>query len=207
MKHQRIILAVNSAGLPKDYSISGFFSSGTESTLLTMYEAGLWLGPRASLEINPSFKQLIPYIVLRVGNKFVRYHRTLAGGESRLHGRYSIGLGGHIDLSDVSFENNSVELEKTLTCASEREVREELGEVRCLHKVRLGVIVDNSNEVGKVHIGIVEVWEVENNSWIASEEAIGDVQLVTLCELRAETERLETWSAMLLDELEKLALA
>jgi len=51
--------------------------------------------PRAQMEVDPSWKQLIPYLVLRDGDRYFLMRRTRAGGDARLHDRWSIGVGGH----------------------------------------------------------------------------------------------------------------
>ncbi len=111
---------------------------------------------RTQMEEDPSFKQLIPYIVIRYSNKIFRYKRTKRGGENRLHHFYSIGVGGHINPAD----DNLFETEDQLLYeAALRELHEEVkiqGEVQLQH---VGFINDESNEVGKVHLGLVyEAW-------------------------------------------------
>ncbi|HVJ81830.1 MAG TPA: phosphoesterase, partial [Planctomycetia bacterium] len=56
--------------------------------------------PRAEAELDPSFKQLVPYAVLRAGNAVFTYRRGKAGSESRLHDLWSIGIGGHVNPED-----------------------------------------------------------------------------------------------------------
>jgi predicted NUDIX family phosphoesterase len=195
---ERMILAVSVKGLPPELQSSGFIPLDANATLSAFNSSGLWLGPRSALEEMPEFRQIIPYVVLRVGSKLVRYTRMPSGGENRLHGRTSIGLGGHIDLSDVNIVNNSIDLEKTISVCNQREIFEELGSVTCVNVQWLGVLIDNSNEVGKVHIGIVELWDVESLPFVAPEDSIGDVSLCSIDELRLGRENLETWSEMLL---------
>jgi predicted NUDIX family phosphoesterase len=205
IKTQPMILATASSGLPEAYAGGGFFHSDVEKMLWDFHSAGLWIGPRVALERMPEFRQIIPYVVLRVGDRVVRYTRAPAGGENRLHGRQSIGLGGHIDLADVAIKNNSIDLSKTLLAAAEREVAEELGEIKCTSREWLGILVDNSNDVGRVHIGVVEVWNLEAAPTKSTEDAIGDVGLYSINELRHNTDRLETWSTLLLSAIEVLA--
>jgi predicted NUDIX family phosphoesterase len=56
--------------------------------------------PRPAMEVDPSFKQVIPYLVLRDGERFFLMRRTRAGADARLHDRYSIGVGGHLNPGD-----------------------------------------------------------------------------------------------------------
>jgi predicted NUDIX family phosphoesterase len=166
-------------------------------------EAGVWFGPRGVLEEREDYRQIIPYIVLRVGDRIVRYTRTPAGGETRLHGRMSIGLGGHVDLADSKTSGDRFELLGTVEQAAERELQEELGEVMCERRQWVGLLVDNQTAVGRVHIGLIGIWNIDGLPNREAEDAVGEVELVSLSELRENAEMLETWSAMLLPWLER----
>jgi predicted NUDIX family phosphoesterase len=165
-------------------------------------EAGVWIGPRSVLEENEEFRQIIPYIVLQYGSRFVRYTRTAAGGEARLHGKTSIGLGGHIDLCDVKTRGQEIDLLATLTAAADRELEEELGGVECEAREWIGMLVDNESAVGRVHLGIIGLWRLRALPAGLTEDAIGALACCTLDALRADHDRLEGWSAMLLPALE-----
>ena len=52
------------------------------------------------MEVDPSFKQVIPYLVLRDAERYFLMRRTRAGVDARLLGRYSIGVGGHLNPGD-----------------------------------------------------------------------------------------------------------
>ncbi len=203
--NQKIILAVPAEGLPPVLQRTSFVPMTEDQVLTTLYRAGPWLGPRSQLEEMPTFRQVIPYVALKCGDKWVRYTRTPAGGEKRLHGRVSIGLGGHIDLSDVVMTGDSVDLVQTLTGAAQREVEEELGGVNPVSQRWTGLLVDNDNAVGRVHIGVVAVWEVTSVPHGSNEDAIGDTGLATLQELKADERRLETWSSLLVRYLAQVA--
>lgn len=194
---QKLILAVPTAGLPEAAQHTSFLPMAEEQVWETLYEAGMWLGPRPQLEELPTFRQIIPYVALKLGDRVVKYTRTPAGGESRLYGRVSIGLGGHIDVSDVVISGDNVDLLKTLEGAAKREVDEELSGVAAVHRRWAGLLVDSDNPVGRVHIGVVAVWELALQPHGAAEDAIGDIGLATLEELQADEGRLETWSALL----------
>ena len=198
MDGKRMILAVSAESLPRGFGGTGFHVASAGEAIRAFHEAGLWIGPRETLEQDPSFRQIIPYVVLRHEDKFIRYTRTPAGGEGRLHGRMSIGLGGHIDLPDVVCAGESVDLDATIGRATERELEEELGEVEVASREWIGVLTDDDTEVGRVHIGVVAVWQLRAPPAGLAEDAIGEVSLCSLAELEAEADRLETWSAMLL---------
>src|SRR3954466_7438809 len=62
--------------------------------------------PRAAVETDPAFKQLIPYVVLRHGDALFHYTRGAGGGEARLRARRSVGVGGHISVADAAGAND-----------------------------------------------------------------------------------------------------
>jgi predicted NUDIX family phosphoesterase len=200
----RMILAAAAAGLPADFSYSGFHPINSDQAVSTLQLAGLWIGPRDTLEESPDYRQIIPYIVLKCGDRFMRYTRTPAGGEARLHGRMSVGLGGHIDLSDVVCINDRVDLGSTVQRAAEREVEEELGPVTIQAMEWVGILVDNDSAVGRVHIGLVGLWTLLSPPEGMPEDAIGDVALCSLPALDAVRDRLEGWSELLLDYLHQV---
>jgi len=197
LTHHKLILAVPADRLPEATRSTSFIPTSEEGLWPVLQQAGLWLGPRPQLEEMPSFRQIIPYVALKVGDRFVKYTRTPAGGEARLHGRVSIGLGGHIDLPDVAFAGDHIDLIRTLDGAARREVDEELAGVQVARRRWAGLLVDNDTPVGRVHVGVVAVWELESVPHGSAEDAIADTGLATLQELHADEARLETWSALL----------
>lgn len=196
-----MILAADASGLTDVLSTSGFHRLRHDTAITHLAEAGLWLGPRNDLEQREIFRQIIPYIVLRVGNQIVSYTRTTAGGEGRLHGKVSIGVGGHVDFSDVARQGEEIELRKTLETAAHREVNEEIGGVQIDCQSWIGTIVDNETAVGRVHIGVVGLWTLNASPSGTIEDAISGVALRTIDELLDEVDRMETWSAMILPAL------
>ncbi len=219
-KNLRLILAARTAGLPETLKTTQFLPMEHDDILKMFEDAGLWFGPRPVLEETEEFRQIIPYIVLKLGDRYLRYTRTPAGEEARLHGRVSIGLGGHVDLGDSEAFNEQVDLDATLDNAAARELEEELGGVNVMNQRWVGVLAENQSPVGRVHIGIIGVWELDadysfrgNSAEKAAEihrlltgqveEALGEVSLATLADLRAAGDRLEPWSAMLLDFLDQ----
>ena len=205
--NQKIILAVPAKGLPPELRQTTFLPMAEDEITATLYGAGLWLGPRPQLEEMPSFRQIIPYVALRCADKWVRYTRTPAGGEQRLHGRVSIGLGGHIDLPDVSMVGNSIDLMKTLGEAAEREVEEELPGISSSSRRWAGLLVDNDSAVGLVHIGVVAIWEIDSIPDGPTEDAIAETGLASLTELEDAESRLETWSLLLVRHFSSVSTA
>ena len=200
-----MILAVRAAGLPASIAADGFHPMGGEEIFRMLEEAGTWIGPRGALEEDAAYRQVIPYVVVTCGGAVVRYLRGASGSESRLHGRVSIGIGGHVDLADVIGKANRVDLPATLAAAADRERREELGEAAVRRSGWVGVLVDGSTEVDRVHIGIVAVHEVAQPPSAGAEEDIGELAMAKPGDLAAEAGRMERWSAHLMRALPALA--
>lgn len=111
--------------------------------------------PRSIAEKSPEYKQIIPYGIIKKDNKILSYQRTKKSGEDRLHDNFSIGFGGHINSED---KTNSDEAFDIFTNAFHRELNEELewgtSDDQYVSKL-IGIINDNSNSVGNVHLGIL----------------------------------------------------
>jgi predicted NUDIX family phosphoesterase len=196
---RRMILATAAEGLPNILGTTGFYNFDAHEAFSAFHTAGLWIGPRDALEQMPNYRQIIPYVVLRVGDQFVRYTRTPTGGEDRLHGKMSIGLGGHIDLSDIVSVNDCVDLIATFQNAAQRELDEEIGDIDCISREWIGILVDNDTDVGRVHIGIVGILNLRTAPTDTNDHAISDISLCSVEELKHSRNRLEGWSTMLLD--------
>lgn len=166
----------------------------------------LIIAQRAMLEQNEDYRQIIPYTVLRKDNRYAAYRRTPKGGEDRLHGQVSIGFGGHVDLVDVVFdpETSVVDLAATINEGSRRELEEELilGEgVRIARFTELDQkIVSNANPVDRVHIGLVNIAELEGDETQvrSGEEQLEFLGFLTKDELKA-FENLESWTQALVE--------
>jgi predicted NUDIX family phosphoesterase len=147
---------------------------------------------RAEAEEDPTHKQLIPYCVFRCGDRILHYTRGKAGGESRLHAKISVGVGGHINPIDTG--DGRVGPEAYFAAVS-RELDEELliGSKRTSRIIAL--LNDDSNPVGQVHLGIVHLVDLDTEDVASREDALTELEFSSLAELRGEKfERLETWS-------------
>ncbi|MCA8942972.1 MAG: hypothetical protein KDB80_10470 [Planctomycetes bacterium] len=104
---------------------------------------------RADAEADPSRKQLIPYCALTFGDQILVVERLPAQGESRLHGRMSVGIGGHVNPEDGVGPG-------TIRRALGRELREELriADSAVERAEPIGLINDDASEVGSVHVGL-----------------------------------------------------
>jgi predicted NUDIX family phosphoesterase len=133
------------------------------------YLPQLWEGKgvrfiaRPEAERDPGYKQLIPYVIMAYGDSYLCYARGRGTDEPRLAEKVSIGIGGHINPSDTMplFHEN---LQQVYLNAVAREVAEEV-RVGTEHEDKIvGLINDDSNEVGQVHFGIVHFWRLAEPS-------------------------------------------
>jgi predicted NUDIX family phosphoesterase len=162
----------------------------------------IWIGPRPILETNENFKQIIPYVLLSFDGKIALYQRTKKGGENRLHNMHSIGFGGHIDAFDLAYdEDGIINLDKTIETSAQREIDEELLVSSIVSKKHLGYIYDDSNPVGRVHIGVVEQWELSSADIKSNEDEIHVVGLFSIEELKNYTGEMENWSSHIINGL------
>ena len=152
-------------------------------------------------ENDPSHKQIIAYAIFCHQGRILHYTRGGSGGEARLHDKGSIGIGGHINPVDRQSGHDDV---STYLAGVEREIREELViDGGCTQRV-LGVINDDSNEVGAVHLGMVHLFELDTDRVRANESALDNLRFVTPEELSGDMfNKLETWSQLALELFKK----
>lgn len=148
---------------------------------------------RSAAEDDPSHKQLIPYVMVRDGERVFLMHRTDAGGDPRLHGKASIGVGGHLNPVD--------EGEDPLLAGLRREWDEEL-ETGWDPEFRLvGLLNDDSNPVGAVHLGVVFTVEAAGRPVAVREREKLVGAFASAAEIEASRDRLETWSRLVAEAL------
>lgn len=160
------------------------------------YETPTIMVDRADCETDESMLQLIPYIVARDQSmKIFMYQRGSAGDEGRLHAKWSIGLGGHMDRAP-----GSEGLRMHIDYEAMREVSEEIGIGPNTMPVYTHLLLNREDSVGRVHIGILGFAHLPGDlSGMKLEEGnIEDGKWVTLDELRTSElyDSLEPWSQM-----------
>jgi predicted NUDIX family phosphoesterase len=148
--------------------------------------------PRAEVETDPSYLQVIPYVVLKFGASLFHYRRGLSGGETRLRALRSVGIGGHISEEDARGGQNPLETGLL------REVSEEVDVDEPRHHQSLGLIFDDSTPVGEVRLGVVRVWELAKEHAVPKEDSLAAAGFAHLATLRAEADEFETWSRFVL---------
>ena len=146
---------------------------------------------RAAMEIDPAFKQIIPYLVLRDGQRYFLMQRTAAGGDTRLHGRYSIGVGGHLNPGDGG-----------LIGGLRREWDEELVADFVPDFRLVALLNDDTTPVGAVHLGAVYVADADGRSVAIRETDKLTGGFADPAEVAGVADRLETWSALAFEFLE-----
>ncbi|RYL90295.1 hypothetical protein ABNN70_09185 [Sporolactobacillus sp. Y61] len=156
---------------------------------------------RGDAEENPEYKQPIPYAVLHRGNHFFTYTRLGGGGEKRLHGRLSVGVGGHMNQAAGADDFHQV-----LNVNLRREIDEELNitGVNRLDLRTIGLINDDATEVGRVHIGVLISIELPDSATVSVREKDKLAGAwMTLDELTAKKEKMESWSVFAVDVLSR----
>lgn len=151
--------------------------------------------PRGEVETDPSFKQLIPYVVLRCNGELFHYTRGSSGTESRLRALRSIGLGGHI-----SQEDGSITADPYRT-GMLRELSEEVEIQSSWTEQPFGFIYDGRSAVGEVHLGIIHLLELQEPLVWPREAAIDEAGFLPLSGLLRNRDEFETWSQFVLERL------
>ena len=168
-------------------------------------EKGFYL-ERRQAELDSSFKQIIPYTLVLHGDEVLVLRRLAKGGEARLHGKLSIGVGGHINPVDGDGQAASGSVD-VLDAGCRRELEEEIT-IRCPYTLQpVGVINDDASDVGSVHFGLVNVARCETADVDIRESDVLEGRFVSRSELaelaRTEGGRFETWSALIIERLDE----
>lgn len=151
--------------------------------------------PRDVMEQDPGFKQLIPYCVFQCEGRIFSYTRGTDQGETRLHAKRSVGVGGHVSTVDLNG------IESAYLEGMKREIAEEVcvdaeWEQRCV-----GLINDDESEVGKVHLGVVHLFELKSAQVTPREKSMLQAGFARPEELLRHLDEFETWSQICLKAL------
>jgi predicted NUDIX family phosphoesterase len=147
---------------------------------------------RAEMEQDGSWKQVIPYLILRDGPRYFLMHRTRAGGDARLHDRWSIGVGGHLNPGDGD-----------LAGGLRREWAEEVEADFEPDFELVGLLNDDTTDVGRVHVGAVYVADAAGRSVAIRETDKLEGSFADAAAVAAVEDRLETWSALVFRHFER----
>src|SRR3989454_7062486 len=154
---------------------------------------------RSDAEHDKRYKQLIPYVLLICNGRILRYRRGRGGQETRLHGLYSVGIGGHISDEDHGLFSNDLGYRDGMR----RELREEVA-IDEGKEAAVAVINDDSTEVGCVHFGVVHVMDLANETIVGRRSGIVGPEFIPIVEAVRDPSGYESWSRFCLEHLEVL---
>ena len=181
------VLVVPRAAIMGPAGWRGVLDQGTGPYLSVIEREGRF-APRAAMESDPRFKQVIPYLVLGDRGRYFLMRRTRAGADARLHDRFSIGVGGHLNPGDADLAGGLA-----------REWAEEL-EASFVPGFRLvGLLNDDTTEVGRMHVGVVFAAEAAGRPVTVRERHKLEGRFVPSADVLAVRERMETWSQLAFD--------
>jgi hypothetical protein len=192
------VLVITRALLDQLGSFQGFQSEVNRYLDAMLAPGANFFMERPAAELDPTHKQLIPYSIFHHEGRYLCYTRGGKSGEKRLVSKRSVGIGGHINPVDQSHDG----LGETMYFNSiEREITEELVIGGTHTQTVIGLINDDSSEVGSVHLGVVHRFELSSAEVSSNEDAIQDLQFFTLAELKTKYDELEAWSQIILNYL------
>ena len=154
---------------------------------------------RSDAEHDKRYKQLIPYVLLICNGRILRYRRGRGGQEARLHGLYSVGIGGHISDEDHGLFSNDLGYRDGMR----RELREEVA-IDEGKESAVAVINDDSTEVGCVHFGVVHIMHVANETIVGRRSGIVGPEFIPITEAVKDPSGYESWSRFCLEHLASL---
>ena len=183
------VYVVARSAIPGGADWYGVRTDGLDAFVAALERDGRY-EPRELMERDPTFKQVIPYLVLRDGARYFLMQRTSAGGDARLHGRYSIGVGGHLNPGDGG-----------LLGGLAREWREELVAAFVPEFRLVALLNDDTTEVGSVHLGAVYVADAVGRPVAIRETDKLAGAFVEPAAVAAVVGGLETWSRLVFEFL------
>jgi predicted NUDIX family phosphoesterase len=191
------VLCVRREDLFPDGAWYGFISEGLERYQKVIREQSFFM-PRAEVEEDPAYQQIIPYVVFRHGDRYFLTRRLRASTEKRLRQLYSLGVGGHINPGDL-------EQGDPIMDGLRREFEEEVVYSGSIEATLLGLINDDSSPVSKVHLALAFLVEGSSSEITIRETDKLAGELLTLEEMRMYYLEMESWSQIVYDELSRPA--
>jgi predicted NUDIX family phosphoesterase len=183
------VLVVPRAALMGPQGWHGIRCDGAAELLAAIDREGRF-APRAAMEVDPDFKQVIPYLVLRDGARWFLMRRTRAGGDARLHDRWSLGVGGHLNPGD-----------RDLAGGLRREWHEEVVADFVPEFRLVGLLNDDDTEVGRVHVGVVFLADAADRPVTIRETDKLEGRFADAADVEAVRAGMETWSQLVFDAL------
>jgi predicted NUDIX family phosphoesterase len=189
------VLVVQTAGI--NPMLTGAFTPTKLQQCLDFILANHSFRSRAIVEEDNSFKQIIPYVLVRHDSRYLLTRRTNRQTEKRLHGKYSIGIGGHINDTETLASGKNV-----LEAGLERELEEEIhvhGPRKSLELA--GMISDETTPVGEVHLGLVFLLQTGSGDFTVNEPDLMTAEWANVDTVRAVSQQMETWSQIALENV------
>ena len=197
--HSERVLVVPGAEFDRLGRFQGFSSEAERYLRALLVPEFATFRPRSEVEDDPSFKQIIPYVVFRSAGAVFCYTRGGGGGVARLRRRRSLGVGGHVDEADAEGRGTFEAYEIALM----RELREEVA-IESPGSLRLvGLINDDSTPVGSVHLGAVHIYDLDRPAVRPLESDLVETSFVALEQLREDWDAFESWSQICMESLLK----
>jgi len=187
------VLCVRREDMFPDGAWHGFVSKDLDRHQVVIRERHFFR-PRAEVENDPAYQQIIPYVVFRHETRYFLTHRLRASSERRLRKQYSLGIGGHINPGDL-------EAGDPILDGLKREWGEEVVYDGRFEAQLLGLLNDDSSPVSKVHLGVVFLVDGDSPNIAIRETDKLAGELLTLEEMRIYYLGMESWSQMVYDRL------
>jgi predicted NUDIX family phosphoesterase len=188
------VLVVRRSDILPEPAWQGLRTSDLEACQQAITHKALFL-PRTEVEEDPSYQQIIPYIIFRSGDRYFATQRTAQGSDARIHHLWSLGVGGHINPIDAS---------DPLAEGLKREWEEEVAYSGEFSPQLLGLLNDDSDPISQVHLGVVYLVDGASDQIAVRETDKLRGQLLTLDELDDPGRNLETWARIVLGHLRSL---
>jgi predicted NUDIX family phosphoesterase len=187
------VLVVPRADIFPDGAWHGFVHDGLDRYQRVIRESSFFM-PRAEVEDDPAYQQVIPYVVFRHGERYFLTRRLRASSEKRLRQQYSLGVGGHINPGDLDAGD-------PINDGLKREWEEEVSYSGSFDAHLLGLINDDSSPVSKVHLAVVFLVDGDRPEIAIRETDKLSGELLTLQEMRIFYLEMESWSQIVYDHL------
>jgi len=187
------VLVVPRQEIFPDGAWHGFVADGLERHQEVIRTRSFFM-KRAEVEEDPTYQQIIPYVVFRYRDRYFLTRRLKASSEKRLRQLYSLGVGGHINPGDLEGGDPIYD-------GLRREFAEEVDYRGRFEARLLGLINDDSSPVSRVHLGVVFLVEGDSPEIGIRETEKLSGELLRLDEMRIYYLGMESWSQIVYDRL------
>lgn len=186
------VLVVPTSSLGDIIATNGLITGREQEVLDLIAREGRFLA-RPVAEESPEYRQIIPYVAIVRGDEVFATRRLNKGGESRLHGRVSLGVGGHIN------EIDQADGQWLMNCLR-REIEEEVDIADYGTLTLRGLINDSGDAVGNVHLGFFFTLTTTGDVFVRETEKLAG-GFMPMAVLSAHTGNMESWSEIVTEEL------